>query len=236
MAPLGGVDDPIEEQAGDADDDAGEQEPGDHGRAHPAQDLEGAVEPVVAGVRGPADGGLDAHEQRRQGREREQDAQPEHCPHPGVAEHSEGTPRSCSIRPVPRRSGAAGSVERCQGAAIVAPAAMAKRSRNMHLADTAADRHDVLGIGNAIVDVLAYAEDALVAGAGARARRHDADRRGAQRASSIAGSARHARSPAAPAPTPSPAWPRWAAVPPISAGCATTSWAACSATTSAPPA
>ena len=32
----------------------------------------------------------------------------------------------------------------------------------MHLADTAADRHDVLGIGNAIVDILAYAEDPLV--------------------------------------------------------------------------
>ena len=32
----------------------------------------------------------------------------------------------------------------------------------MHLADTAADRHDVLGLGNAIVDILAYAEDALV--------------------------------------------------------------------------
>ena len=36
--------------------------------------------------------GLDAHEQRRQGRERQQDAQPEHAAHPGVAEHSEGTP------------------------------------------------------------------------------------------------------------------------------------------------
>src|SRR3954464_5405260 len=71
-------------------------------------------------------------------------------------------PRSCSIRPVPRRPGATGSVERCQGAAIVAPAATAKGSRTMHLADTGADRHDVLAIGNAIVDILAYAEDALV--------------------------------------------------------------------------
>jgi sugar/nucleoside kinase (ribokinase family) len=33
----------------------------------------------------------------------------------------------------------------------------------MHLADTGSDRHDVLGIGNAIVDILAYAEDDLVA-------------------------------------------------------------------------
>ena len=33
----------------------------------------------------------------------------------------------------------------------------------MHLADTGSDRHDVLGIGNAIVDILAYAEDGLVA-------------------------------------------------------------------------
>jgi sugar/nucleoside kinase (ribokinase family) len=33
----------------------------------------------------------------------------------------------------------------------------------MHLADTAGDSFDVLGIGNAIVDVLAYAEDDLVA-------------------------------------------------------------------------
>lgn len=32
----------------------------------------------------------------------------------------------------------------------------------MHLAGTAAERHDVLGIGNAIVDILAYAEDELV--------------------------------------------------------------------------
>lgn len=32
----------------------------------------------------------------------------------------------------------------------------------MHLADTAGDSFDVLGIGNAIVDILAYAEDALV--------------------------------------------------------------------------
>ena len=33
----------------------------------------------------------------------------------------------------------------------------------MHLADSSSDRHDVLGIGNAIVDILAYAEDDLVA-------------------------------------------------------------------------
>ncbi|MFO1049417.1 MAG: adenosine kinase [Geminicoccaceae bacterium] len=33
----------------------------------------------------------------------------------------------------------------------------------MHLAGTANDLHDVLGIGNAIVDILAYAEDELVA-------------------------------------------------------------------------
>ncbi len=32
----------------------------------------------------------------------------------------------------------------------------------MHLAGTGNDRHDVLGIGNAIVDILAYAEDDLV--------------------------------------------------------------------------
>jgi sugar/nucleoside kinase (ribokinase family) len=32
----------------------------------------------------------------------------------------------------------------------------------MHLAETGSDRHDVLGIGNAIVDILAYAEDELV--------------------------------------------------------------------------
>ena len=32
----------------------------------------------------------------------------------------------------------------------------------MHLADSSSDRHDVLGIGNAIVDILAYAEDDLV--------------------------------------------------------------------------
>ena len=32
----------------------------------------------------------------------------------------------------------------------------------MHLADNENDRHDVLGIGNAIVDILAYAEDDLV--------------------------------------------------------------------------
>jgi sugar/nucleoside kinase (ribokinase family) len=33
----------------------------------------------------------------------------------------------------------------------------------MHLAETGDDRHDVLGIGNAIVDIVAYAEDDLVA-------------------------------------------------------------------------
>jgi sugar/nucleoside kinase (ribokinase family) len=33
----------------------------------------------------------------------------------------------------------------------------------MHLADTGDDRHDVLGLGNAIVDIVAYAEDDLVA-------------------------------------------------------------------------
>ena len=32
----------------------------------------------------------------------------------------------------------------------------------MHLAENSSDRHDVLGIGNAIVDMLAYAEDDLV--------------------------------------------------------------------------
>ncbi|MGD9511126.1 MAG: PfkB family carbohydrate kinase, partial [Geminicoccaceae bacterium] len=33
----------------------------------------------------------------------------------------------------------------------------------MHLAGTESDQHDVLGIGNAIVDILAYAEEDLVA-------------------------------------------------------------------------
>ena len=32
----------------------------------------------------------------------------------------------------------------------------------MHLADTAGDSFDVLGMGNAIVDILSYADDQLV--------------------------------------------------------------------------
>ena len=106
----------------------------------------------------------------------------------------------------------------------------------MHLADTGADRHDVLGIGNAIVDVLAYAEDALVEELGLDKgamtlideersaflyRRLGPAREvsGGSCANTIGGRGLAGR-------------PR----PPTSAGCATTSWARCSPTTSAPPA
>ena len=106
----------------------------------------------------------------------------------------------------------------------------------MHLADTGSDRHDVLGIGNAIVDILAYAEDDLVAelelARGAMTlideersaflyRRLGPAREvsGGSCANTIAAVAVAGR-------------PRRLS----SAACATTSWAGCSATTSAPPA
>ena len=180
---LGGIDDALEEDAGDRDHDAREQEPGDDGGAQAAQHLEGAVEPALAGVRKPSS---PAPRRRRtratKRRQRQTDAQPEHAAHAAVAQHGEGAHKVLQHRwPVPRRSGTAGWLRGVLAAAIVAHAATAKRSSSMHLADTGNDRHDVLGIGNAIVDILAYAEDDLVAELGLARGRHDADRRGAQR-------------------------------------------------------
>ena len=91
---------------------------------------------------------------------------------------------------------------------------------------------DVAGIGNAIVDVIAHADEAFLAAQGFRQRRDDADRRGARRGALRARWGRRSKARAARPATRWPASPRSAATAPISARCATTCWARSSATTS----
>ena len=91
--------------------------------------------------------------------------------------------------------------------------------------------YDVLGIGNAIVDVLSRADDAFLEQARPGQGQHDADRRGSAPRRSMPPWGRASKSRAARAATPWRASPRSAARAPTSARCATTSSARCSATT-----
>ena len=70
----------------------------------------------------------------------------------------------------------------------------------------ASPRFDVLGIGNAIVDVLARTEDDFLVSRSMHKGAHGADRRGARRQRSMTPWGRRSRFPAARPPTPSSAW------------------------------
>ena len=95
-------------------------------------------------------------------------------------------------------------------------------------------RHDVIGLGNAIVDVIAEADERLLERLDlAKGTMTLIDRE--RMAAALRGAwGRRSRCRAAPAPTPWRRSPRSARAPPMSARCRTISWARCSATTSAP--